>query len=227
MPLPQHIAIIVDGNRRWAKNQNLPTLEGHLAGYKKVRELARWIFKRGIPWASFYLFSKENWQRTEAEVGYLFNLLETGLKNEIDEFVRDGIRLHFVGEREELRPSLQKVMNEAEAKTKNGTAGNFVACINYGGQQEILKAIKKLSSSGADLSKITSDDLKQAMTTKNLPPVDLMIRTSGEQRISNFLLWELSYAELYFTSTLFPDFEEEEFDKILAWYESRERRFGK
>ncbi|MEK7497009.1 MAG: polyprenyl diphosphate synthase [Patescibacteria group bacterium] len=222
-----HIAIIVDGNRRWAKAQNLPTLEGHLAGYKKVKEFARFIFKRGIPWASFYLFSKENWKRKEAEVGYLFNLLETGLKNEIDEFVRDGIRLHFVGEREELRESLQKLIAEAEEKTKNGTKGNFVACINYGGSQAILEAVKKLSSGGIDLSKITSDDLKQAMTTRNLPPVDLMIRTSGEQRISNFLLWELLYAELYFTPTLFPDLSEEEFDKILAWYAIRERRFGK
>ena len=139
--------------------------------------------------------------------------------------MRDGIRLHLWG-KEELKESLQKLIAEAEEKLK-WHKGNFVACINYGGSQAILEAVKKLSSGGIDLSKITSDDLKQAMTTRNLPPVDLMIRTSGEQRISNFLLWELLYAELYFTPTLFPDLSEEAFVKILAWYAIRERRFGK
>jgi undecaprenyl diphosphate synthase len=226
MPLPKHVAIIVDGNRRWAKANGLPSLEGHRRGYLRVKELARWLFARGIPWASFYLFSRENWNRSKEEVGYLFKLLEEILTTEVDEFVREGVRLRFVGNRAALEPRLQVLMQQSEALTARGVRGNFVACINYGGQQDIVEAVQRLAREGANLEQLTLEKLKGALTSAELPPVDLMVRTSGEQRTSNFLPWELTYAELYFTPTLFPDFSENDLDEALAWYQNRQRRFG-
>lgn len=222
----KHIAVIVDGNRRWAKARGLPSLEGHRQGYKRVKELARWIFSRGIKWASFYLFSRENWNRSKEEVGYLFNLLEQGLKNDVKDFIRDDIKLLFVGSRRELRPSIQELMNKAEQDTCKGKKGTIVSCINYGGQQEIVEGVQRLAAESGDLTKLTADQLKSSLSTRELPPVDLMIRTSGEQRISNFLLWEIAYAELYFTPIFFPDFSESDLDQAINWYQSRERRFG-
>lgn len=223
----KHIAIIVDGNRRWAKAHNLHSLEGHKAGYARVKELARWIFKRDIPWVSFYLFSRENWFRSAEEVAYLFDLLDQSLTNDIKDFVRDGIKLQFVGSRKELRSSSRELMGGAEQETSGGQKGTIVACINYGGQQEIIDGIRQLAEQGRDLTKITTEELKNSLSTKNVPTVDLMIRTSGEQRISNFLLWEMAYAELYFTPVLFPDFSEVNLDQALDWYQNQDRRFGK
>lgn len=223
----KHIAVIVDGNRRWAKNHNLPSLEGHRAGYARVKELARWIFNRGVLHASFYLFSRENWSRAKEEVAYLFDLLDDGLKNDISDFVKDGIRLQIAGSRKELRQSTQDLIAQAEKATLGGTKGTIVACINYGGHQEIVEGVQKLAEAGADLTKLTLDQLKNSLSTANVPPVDLLIRTSGEQRISNFLLWEIAYAELYFTPVFFPDFSEADLDQALEWYGHRERRFGK
>ena len=226
MSLPSHVAIIVDGNRRWAKANSLPSLEGHRQGYQRVKEVARWLFSRGVGWASFYLFSRENWSRSKDEVSYLFKLLEQILTTDIAQFVEEGIRLYFVGNRSQLEPRLQVLMTQAEAVTAQGTKGNFVACINYGGQQEIVEGVQRLAQQGSDLTKLTAEQLKLSLSTAALPPVDLMIRTSGEQRLSNFLLWELAYAELYFTPTLFPDFSETDLDQALTWYAARARRFG-
>jgi len=222
----KHIAIIVDGNRRWAKVNGLLSLGGHKAGYARVKELARWIFKRGIPYASFYLFSRENWSRSKEEVAYLFDLLDDGLKNDIADFIKDGIKLQFAGGRKELRPSTRDLMARAEAKTAGGTKGTIVACINYGGQQEIVEAVRAIAGRGEDLTKLTLDGLKNSLSTASVPPVDLLIRTSGEQRISNFLLWEIAYAELYFTPTFFPDFSATDLEAALDWYKHRDRRFG-
>lgn len=226
MPLPNHVAVIVDGNRRWAKAKGLPSLEGHHQGYLRVKEVARWLFKRDVPWVSFYLFSRENWNRSKDEVSYLFKLLEHILTNDVVEFVREGVKLSFVGLRAELEPRLQELMAKAEAATVGGTKGNFVACINYGGQQEVVEGVQRLAEQGVDLKHLTAEQLKASLSTAELPPVDLMIRTSGEQRTSNFLLWELAYAELYFTPTLFPDFSEGDLDAALGWYQARQRRFG-
>ncbi len=222
----KHIAIIVDGNRRWAKSRGLSTLEGHKAGYARVKELARWIFNKSISYASFYLFSRENWSRSKEEVAYLFDLLDEGLKKDVKDFVRDSIKLQFAGSRKELRKSTQDLMREAEQQTKQGVKGTMVACINYGGQQDIVEGVQRLAEAGTGLTKLTLDQLKDSLSTKDVPPVDLMIRTSGEQRISNFLLWEIAYAELYFTPVLFPDFSEQDLDKALVWYQTRQRRFG-
>ncbi|OGH80672.1 MAG: di-trans,poly-cis-decaprenylcistransferase [Candidatus Magasanikbacteria bacterium RIFCSPLOWO2_02_FULL_44_11] len=226
MSVPQHVGVIVDGNRRWAKAKGLPTLEGHEAGYRRVKELARWLFSRGVKLASFYLFSRENWHRSKEGVAYLMRLLEQGLARDVKEFKRDAIRLLFAGGREQLPPRLRELMRQATEETKQGTAGTVCACINYGGQQEIVEAVQRLAASGRELSELSADELKGAMTTAELPPCDLIIRTSGEQRLSNFLLWESAYAELYFTPTFFPDFNEVELDKALAWFSDRQRRFG-
>ena len=226
MSVPQHVGVIVDGNRRWVKAKGLPTLEGHEAGYRRVKELARWLFSRGVKLASFYLFSRENWHRSKEEVAYLMRLLEQGLARDVKEFKRDAIRLLFAGGREQLPPRLRQLMQQATEETKQGTAGTVCACINYGGQQEIVEAVQRLAASGRELSELSADELKGAMTTAELPPCDLIIRTSGEQRLSNFLLWESAYAELYFTPVLFPDFNEVELDKALAWFSDRQRRFG-
>jgi len=226
MSVPQHVGVIVDGNRRWAKAKGLPTLEGHEAGYRRVKELARWLFSRGVKLASFYLFSRENWHRSKEGVAYLMRLLEQGLARDVKEFKRDAIRLLFAGGREQLPPRLRQLMRQVTEETKQGTAGTVCACINYGGQQEIVEAVQRLAASGRELSELSADELKGAMTTAELPPCDLIIRTSGEQRLSNFLLWESAYAELYFTPTFFPDFNEVELDKALAWFSDRQRRFG-
>ena len=222
----KHVGVIVDGNRRWAKARGLPTLEGHRAGYVRVKELARWLFARGVTYASFYLFSRENWKRSQSEVSYLMALLEQGLKKDTAEFVRDSIRLRFAGLRAGLSTSLQELMIKAEQATVAGNKGTVVACINYGGQQEIVEAVQQLAKSGSDLSGLTLDQLKAALTTAELPPADLIIRTSGEQRLSNFLLWESAYSELYFTPQLFPDFTETDLDQALSWFNDRQRRFG-
>lgn len=221
-----HVGLIVDGNRRWARARGLPTLEGHRAGYARVKEVAHWLFNKGVKHASFYLFSRENWQRSQEEVSYLMKLLEQGLINDVAEFVKDSIVLRFAGSRDGLPESLRAQMAKAEQATAEGKRGIICACINYGGQQEIVEAVQKLASSDNDLTKLTVEQLQANLSSGFLPPADLIIRTSGEQRLSNFLLWESAYAELYFSPTLFPDFTEVEVDKALAWYNERQRRFG-
>lgn len=224
--LPTHVGIIVDGNRRWAKAQGLPTFAGHQRGYQNVRTMVRHLLSRGVSYVTCYLFSRENWKRSSEEVAYLMQLLTDVLRNEVASFIKDSIRLAFIGNRSAFSPELQLLMEQAEARTAAGTAGTFVAALNYGGQQDILEAVQKLATSGANLASLTAEELKQAMSTAHLPPCDLIIRTSGEQRLSNFLLWEGAYAELYFSSSMFPEFTTAEIDKILHWFASRERRFG-
>lgn len=227
MTRPTHVGIIVDGNRRWARQHGLPTLEGHRRGYARVKEMARWLIGRGVPWATFYLFSTENWSRAKDEVAYLMALLEEGLKRDVEEYVRDGIRLRFVGDRDGLSDRIRDGMARAEERTAGGTQGTMVGAINYGGHHDIARAVQRLARSGTDLTTVTPEQLKGALSTVALPSLDLIIRTSGEQRLSNFLLWEAAYAELYFTPTHFPDFDEVELDRALEWYAGRERRHGK
>lgn len=226
MTKPNHVGIIVDGNRRWAKQQGLPSLEGHRHGYKRVQEVARWLFDQGVSWATFYLFSTENWRRSQTEVDYLFKLFEDSIKQEAKQLAADGIRLRFVGDRIVLKPTIQQLMLEAEEITKSGLHGNLVAAINYGGRPAIVEAIRSLAKSSTDLSSLTEEQFKTKLNTKDLPDLDLIIRTSGEQRLSNFLLWEAAYAELYFSPKFFPDFQKEDLDLALDWYDNRTRRFG-
>lgn len=224
--IPTHVGVIVDGNRRWARARGLPTLEGHRSGYTRVKELARWMFSRGIKYASFYLFSRENWSRAKDEVSYLMALLEEGLKKDTADFVRDSIKLCFAGSKIGLPSSLQDLMIKSEQMTTAGNKGTIVACINYGGQQEIVEAVQRLAVAGKNLSSLTVEQLQAALTTSILPPADLIIRTSGEQRLSNFLTWESAYAELYFSPKFFPDFTEGDLEEALGWFAERQRRFG-
>jgi len=226
MALPNHVGVIVDGNRRWAKQRGLTSLEGHRQGYQKVHEAARWLFDQGVVWATFYLFSTENWRRAPEEVAYIFKLFEDTIKTDTANLVKDGIRCYFVGNRGELRPALQELMNQAEEQTKFGRKGNLVAAINYGGRAAIIDGVRQLARSGAALINLTEEQLKQSLSTKDLPDLDLVIRTSGEQRLSNFLLWEAAYAELYFSPNFFPDWQKEDLRLALDWYATRQRRFG-
>lgn len=226
MELPNHIGVIVDGNRRWAKAQGLPAMEGHRQGYRRVQQMARWLFKRQVAWVTFYLFSTENWQRHPTEVKYLFKLFENSIKTETSKLVKDGIRLLFVGDRLALPTPLPKLMAAAEQATKAGRKGNLVAAINYGGRQAIVEGVKQLARQGQDLRQLTAEQLKASLTSRELPDLDLVIRTSGEQRLSNFLLWESAYAELYFSPKYFPEFDEADLESVLDWYSRRQRRFG-
>lgn len=222
-----HLAIIMDGNRRWAKEQGLPSLEGHRRGYDQLKKVGDMCLARGIKVLSVFAFSTENWKRTEEEVGYLMDLLEKGLLGDVEEFHQKGVRLKFVGRREGLRPSILRAMDAAEERTKDNTNATFGICLNYGGRVEIIDACKKLIAQGVAVDQIDEAKLQSVMYWPEMPDPDLIVRTSGEQRLSGFLLWESVYSELYWTETHWPAFDEGELDKALAEYASRQRRFGK
>lgn len=221
--VPQHIGIIMDGNRRWAKAHGLPSLEGHRRGYDKLKEVGEWCVSRGIKVLTVYAFSIENWSRTAREVSYLMDLFYRALHTEIDEFMRRDIRVRVIGRREGLPEKVRIGANEAEDRTKNNTRGTLQLAINYGGRAEIVDAIRLLAARGAD---ITEETISANLYAPEVAPPDLIIRTSGERRLSGFLTWESVYSELYFTDTHWPDFSETDLDTALAWYASRSRRFG-
>ena len=227
---PEHVAIILDGNRRWAKNKGLPQLKGHQKGFDNIKELAPYIIDKGVKYLSVYAFSTENFKRTAEEVKYLMDLFIDLFKNECDKIHNENIKIVFSGRRENLRPDVLEAMDYIVDKTKDNTKGVFNICLNYGGQQEIADGTKRIVKDVQD-GKISIDDINEDLLYKymynELPPIDLLIRTSGEIRISNFMLYSLSYAELYFTSTCFPDFDENEFDKALEDYQNRNITKGK
>lgn len=223
--LPNHVAIIVDGNGRWAKKRNLIRSLGHKAGSDNLRDLSLDIFHMGIPVLSVFVFSTENFKRNQDEVDYLMNLFVEKFQKEFQIYLKENIKVVFSGRRENLRKDVLAAMDEISEKTKNNTKGILNFCLNYGGVQEIVDATKKIVESGIPASQIDEKMFYQYLY-QNLPPVDLLIRTSGEYRISNFLLFESAYAEFYFTDTLFPDFKKENFLKALESYQNRNRRFG-
>ena len=222
---PRHIGIILDGNRRWAKEKNLPTFEGH----KRGMEIVPYIINKGVKILSVYAFSTENFKRNESEVKYLMDIFVTMFTEKLDTLNNENIKVIFSGRKTKLRKDVLESMSSIEEKTKNNTKGIFNICINYGGQQEIVDSVKKVvedvQNKKLDISKLDENKLYEYMYN-NLGPMDLMIRTSGEQRISNYMIYELSYAELYFTSTFFPDFNSNEFEKAIDEFNRRNRRFG-
>ncbi|MFH0826414.1 MAG: isoprenyl transferase [Candidatus Omnitrophota bacterium] len=228
--LPRHVAIIMDGNGRWAKEKGLPRTAGHREGIKRVREIVKAAAKRGIEVVTFFAFSTENWSRPKKEVDMLIRSLKFFLDREVKELNKNNVRLKIVGRLAPIPESLLKKVREAEHLTQENTGITMVLALNYGSRQEILDAAKKFA--GQVLSQeVTIDDLNeerfsQYLYTAGLPDPDLLIRTSGEMRISNFLLWQLSYAELYFPKKYWPDFKEEELSRALEAYQKRERRFG-
>ena len=224
--VPQHIGIILDGNRRWAAAKNLPKLEGHSAGYETLKTVATYAFKRGASFISAFVFSTENWGRSQQEVDYLMKLLLWVAKNEVDSFNKQNIRVRFLGEEEKLSPNVLKAMRDAEEKTKNNTAGTLLLCLNYGGKQEIASAATKFLRANPTADTITVEDISNNIYEPSVPDIDLLIRTSGEQRLSNFMLWRAAYSELYFTEAHWPAFTEAMFDEAIEAYSIRQRRFG-
>lgn len=227
--LPRHIGIIMDGNGRWATKRGLKRSLGHKKGAETLEKLLNYVFNLGIKYVSVYAFSTENFKRDKDEVDYLMNLFVKmfSIKNKI--FVKNGLKVIFSGRRDNLRDDVIKSIEKLEESTKDLKRGVFNICLNYGGRFEIIDMTKKISTLVKD-GKIDVDDIDEELVNKymyqELPPLDFVIRTSGEQRISNFMLWQSSYAEYYFPETLFPDFDEKEFDKALEVYQNRNRRFG-
>lgn len=231
-PLPKHVSIVMDGNGRWAKKKLLPRLAGHHAGLKAVRAVIRSAIQHHIPVLSLFAFSSENWQRSSEEVQGLMNLFMKALKEEIPELINQSVRLRFIGSRERFQSGLIEQMEKAEHSTQDGKALQLLIAADYGGQWDICQAVKQWINE----KKMTDDQHHDALTPKELEPYlsfsdlpnpDLFIRTSGEMRLSNFMLWQLAYTELFFTETLWPDFDELEFEKALQFYATRQRRFGK
>lgn len=227
--LPIHVGIIMDGNGRWAKKRGLARSLGHSAGAKNLKKLLRHIFKRGIKYVSVYAFSTENFKRSKEEVDYLMKLFIKMFKTNAKEFIKDKIKVVFSGSRNNLSEELNNAMDDLEEKTKDFENGIFNVCLNYGGRSEIIDATKKIAKLVKD-GKLAIEDIDEEVLDNNmynrLPDLDFVIRTSGEMRTSNFMPWQSTYAEYYFPDTLFPDFDEKQFDIAIEEFQKRSRRFG-
>ncbi len=223
--IPKHVAIIIDGNRRWARQKGLPTLRGHQKGLAKLKKIAKGAFDRGVKRVTIYAFSTENWNRSKAEVNYLMKLLQRSLsEKKLSEFQREGIKIKIAGQRERLPETLQQIIKKAEEITKAGDK-IMTLCISYGGKNEILNSLKKIIKKGLPADKITEQTVAESLEIKEEP--DLIIRSGGEKRLSNFLIWQSTYSELYFIKKYWPSFTEKDLDEALEEYSSRQRRFGK
>lgn len=227
--VPVHVGIIMDGNGRWAKKRLLPRKAGHREGAKTFRKITRACKKLGIKYVTYYAFSTENWSRPDDEVEALMNLFEKYL-DEVKDFQDEKIRIRFVGDRSKLKPALQEKMKETEEISKDYDSLQCLLAINYGGRDEICRAVRKISQK-VKAGEISPEEIDEEMISLNLdtadvPPVDLIIRPSGEQRLSNFLIWQAAYAEYYFTDILWPDFNEKDLEKAVKAYSDRNRRFG-
>ncbi|HAI79736.1 MAG TPA: isoprenyl transferase [Chryseobacterium sp.] len=229
--LPQHVAIIMDGNGRWAKSRGEKRTFGHKHAIKAVREAVNACNEIHIPYLTLYTFSSENWNRPEDEVDTLMSLISETIILEAEEIFSKGLRMHIIGDTEKLPAEVREHMQHLVDITKNNTKGNLILALSYGSQHEILSAVKKISSK-VKSGELTEEEINEKvfenhLYTKDFPPVDLLIRTSGEVRISNFLLWQIAYAELQFLDILWPDFGKEDFFKCIYNYQNKERRFGK
>jgi undecaprenyl diphosphate synthase len=224
--LPRHIAVIMDGNGRWATQRGLNRLEGHRAGFKAIHDIVRYLGELECEYATFYAFSTENWSRPKTEVRGIFRLLSDSIKRETRELNENNVRIRWLGREEGLSPGLIKDIQEAVTLTSENPGMTLCLALNYGGRQEIVDAVKQIALEKVPPDKIDEKLVESHLCTKDVPDVDLLIRTAGEQRISNFLLWQSAYAEFYFTPVLWPDFSRAELDKALKAYGSRQRRFG-
>lgn len=229
-PLPKHVAIITDGNGRWAKKRGLPRTAGHAAGMKRVREIIRCADSLGVKVLTFYSFSTENWKRPKDEVEYLMKLPMEFLKTDLGELIERNVKVQMLGEKSKTPGHTQKALEEFEEKTKNNTGLILNFAINYGSRDEILHAVHQIiddvKNGHIDKEQVTEELMGQYLLTKGLPDPDLVIRTSGEIRVSNFLLWQIAYSELWFTDVLWPDFSSEYFYRAIEDFQHRSRRFG-
>ncbi len=227
--IPRHIAIIMDGNGRWAKKRNLPRIMGHRAGVKTADALVEVSAKLGIKALTLYTFSTENWKRPADEISALMEILEKNLKEKAQKLKGNNIRFNVIGRMDRFSPALMSEIKRVMKETSANSGMVLTLALNYGGRQEILDAAREFAraaAEGLDIDSCVEEDFERFLYTRDLPPLDLVIRTSGEMRISNFLLWQTAYAELYVTDTLWPDFNEDELKKALSEYSRRERRFG-
>lgn len=224
--IPKHIGYVVDGNRRWAKQHGIPTYEGHMAGYNAIHDVALATFDVGVKYASFYIFSTENWKRSEQEVSGLMSLVLKLLTSDIKILEENNIQLKVLGSRENVSERILKAIDGAEERTAQNTRGTIGICFNYGGQVEIADACKKIIQSGVPAQDITPELISQNIYWPEIPPVDVIVRTSGEQRISNFMLWRAAYSEFIFLKKLWPDMTKEDVTAILEEYLQRDRRIG-
>lgn len=222
---PHAIGIIMDGNRRWARERNLPTHEGHRKGFEKLRDVVQWAHDAGVQEVTVYAFSSENWNRNPEEVAYLLELFARAFDTGLEPLIARGCRVRFIGDRTRFSQQLQDTMADVGARSASGTAGTLVVALSYGGRDEIVAAANRLIASG--VQPVTPETFAAALDTAGLHDPDLIIRTGGEQRLSNFLPWQTVYSELFFTDTKWPDFSEQEFRDILDTYANRERRHGR
>jgi len=225
--LPRHVAIIMDGNRRWARSRDLPEIDGHAAGVEAIRGLLRHAVRRGIPVLTLYAFSRENWARSDEEVIGLFGLLEAAVRNETEELQAQGVRIRLLGRSDELPSATRASIGEALAATADGDRLLLNIAFNYAGRTELVDAFRRLAAGREAPDAIDEGAIGAALYTAGLPDPDLVIRTGGEQRLSNFLIWQSAYAELYFTETLWPDFGPDALDAALLEFANRHRRFGR
>jgi undecaprenyl diphosphate synthase len=226
--LPQHIAIIMDGNRRWAKNKFMPAAVGHAAGAKRVRDIVKACAEMGVAHLSIFAFSTENWKRPADEVTSLMNLFMTYLQKEVDNMNDNGVRLKVVGDKTRFAPTLQDLIARAETQTANNIRITLTVCANYGGRWDMLQATRAWQQAHPDqtLQSLTEEGLAPYLSTAYAPEIDLLIRTGGESRVSNFMLWQAAYAELFFTDDLWPNFSPARLQEAIAWFAGRDRRFG-
>ncbi|GAA0664328.1 isoprenyl transferase [Sphingomonas insulae] len=229
-PVPRHVAIIMDGNGRWAKARMLPRVAGHKAGVEAVRRVTRAARAMGVEALTLYAFSSENWRRPEDEIGALMGLLRLFIRSDLAELVAENVRLRVIGDYRRFAPDLVALVDDAVAKTAANTGPILVIALNYGSQAELVAATRALAARAAageiDPAAITADDIEAQLDTADLPPLDLVIRSSGEQRLSNFLLWQAAYAELLFIDTLWPDFTGDTLADAIAAFGQRQRRYG-
>ncbi len=228
--IPRHVAIIMDGNGRWAKQRHLPRVAGHKAGLEAAHKIVEHCIKQGLEVLTLFVFSSENWRRPEEEVSYLMHLFMTMLQRDANKLHEQNVQLRIIGDRSRFSIKLQKHIAKVEKLTESNTGLKLLLAANYGGQWDIMEAVHKIAADlqcgEIHINDLTTDTIKQHLSFADLPDPDLFIRTSGEMRISNFMLWQLAYSELYFTDVYWPDFDAAELDKALSFFASRERRFG-
>ena len=227
MNIPKHIVLFPDGNRRWAKQRGLTTLNGHKQGYDNLLDFSEWCKNRGVKVLTAFGFSTENWNRSKEEVDYLMKLLKDCLIDNLEKYEKDGVKVRVIGQRDRLSESLQEAIKKAEKATENNSNLFLNLAISYGGKWDILQAVKKIVEDKIPVEKIDENLFESYLSTAGLPAPDFIIRAGGEKRMSNFVLWQAAYSELYFSPKLWPDFTEQDLDQALEEFDQRHRRFGK
>lgn len=224
--IPAHVGFIVDGNRRWARGRGVPTLRGHDRGVQRLKAVSLELIDSGVEYVSAFIFSTENWKRTQKEVSYLMSLVFKFAAQELDEAIEKGVRIRFLGAEDGVSRKVIKTLRECEAKSAHCTRGTLAVCFNYGGQDEIAAAVRSLIQTGVKPEDVTPETIRRHLYAPDIPDVDIIVRTSGEQRLSNFMLWRAAYSELMFLDKYWPDMTKEDASVIIKEYSRRQRRFG-